>query len=106
MTAATATADTRALPPARNSAFAINVKILALFVVPALPAPTPQVSVRQKLATKPAQTRHTQPIRRRVRLGLRQSRGRGKGQLGAVPQRSPSLPVGHCDKLDSTQVLS
>jgi hypothetical protein len=54
--AAIATADTSALPPARNTAFAINVKILALFLVPVLPAPTPHLAAQ--LDTKPAQTRH------------------------------------------------
>ena len=79
MAAASATADASALPLARNAAFPINLKFLAVLQTGSA-GPTPRSPrIFDRVLRGPG---ICSPFRSRVRLGLRQSRDRTTPLLG------------------------
>jgi hypothetical protein len=91
-----AKAEASALPPVRNTAFPINVKILACAAA-GRSGPYPSSSRRKiRCCVDPGDP----PFDARVRPGMRQSRGRVSEQPGDERSVMPPLRLCHCDKLD------
>ena len=99
MAAAIAKADASALPLARNTAFPINVKILACSASRPLRL-LPLVLAAQCSHTKPARTRRYSAVRAPSKAWIAAIPWPGAAQLGAVSPNMLSWRQCHCDKLD------